>query len=35
MWCDFRPVCGPREEERTARKARERLADVEALRGMR
>jgi CRISPR/Cas system-associated exonuclease Cas4 (RecB family) len=34
-WCDFRPVCGPREEERTRRKARERLADLEALRGMR
>jgi CRISPR/Cas system-associated exonuclease Cas4 (RecB family) len=34
-WCDFRPVCGPREEERTGRKARERLADLEALRGMR
>jgi hypothetical protein len=28
-------VCGPREQERTARKARERLADLEALRGMR
>ncbi|MCU1384751.1 MAG: ATP-dependent nuclease, subunit [Acidobacteria bacterium] len=34
-WCDFRPVCGPREEERTKRKARERLADLDALRGMR
>src|SRR5256885_11327297 len=34
-WCDFRPVCGPREEERTRRKARERLADLEALRAMR
>jgi len=34
-WCDFRPVCGPREEERTKRKARERLADLEALRAMR
>jgi ATP-dependent helicase/nuclease subunit B len=34
-WCDFRPVCGPREEERTSRKARERLADLEALRSMR
>jgi ATP-dependent helicase/nuclease subunit B len=34
-WCDFRPVCGPREAERTKRKARERLADLEALRGMR
>ena len=26
-WCDFRPVCGPREEERAARKAQDRLAD--------
>jgi len=34
-WCDFRPVCGPREEERTRRKSRERLADLEALRSMR
>ena len=34
-WCDFRPVCGPREEERTKRKSRERLADLEALRSMR
>ena len=34
-WCDFRPVCGPREEQRTKRKARERLADLEALRSMR
>jgi len=34
-WCDFRPVCGPREEERTKRKSRDRLADLEALRGMR
>ena len=34
-WCDFRPVCGPREEERTRRKARERLADLESLRAMR
>jgi CRISPR/Cas system-associated exonuclease Cas4 (RecB family) len=34
-WCDFRPVCGPREEERTRRKAREKLADLAALRGMR
>ena len=34
-WCDFRPVCGPREEERTKRKARERLADLAALRSMR
>jgi ATP-dependent helicase/nuclease subunit B len=34
-WCDFRPICGPREEERVARKSRERLADLEALRSMR
>jgi hypothetical protein len=34
-WCDFRPVCGPREEERTRRKAPERLADLHALRSMR
>jgi CRISPR/Cas system-associated exonuclease Cas4 (RecB family) len=34
-WCDFRPVCGPREEERVRRKARERLADLDALRSMR
>jgi ATP-dependent helicase/nuclease subunit B len=34
-WCDFRPVCGPREEERVKRKATDRLADLEALRSMR
>lgn len=34
-WCDFRPVCGPREEERVKRKSRERLADLDALRSMR
>jgi hypothetical protein len=34
-WCDFRPVCGPREEERVKRKAADRLADLEALRAMR
>jgi CRISPR/Cas system-associated exonuclease Cas4 (RecB family) len=34
-WCDFRPVCGPREEERIKRKAKERLADLESLRSMR
>jgi ATP-dependent helicase/nuclease subunit B len=34
-WCDFRPVCGPREEERVKRKAAGRLADLEALRSMR
>ena len=32
-WCDFRPVCGPREEERIERKgARTRWPDLEALR---
>ncbi len=34
-WCDFRPVCGPREEERVSHKTRDRLADLEALRSMR
>jgi len=34
-WCDFRPVCGPREEERAGRKLRDRLADLDALRSMR
>jgi hypothetical protein len=34
-WCDFRPVCGPREEERTAKKSPGPLADLEALRSMR
>jgi CRISPR/Cas system-associated exonuclease Cas4 (RecB family) len=34
-WCDFRPICGPREEERTASKDRDRLKDLEALRSMR
>jgi CRISPR/Cas system-associated exonuclease Cas4 (RecB family) len=34
-WCDFRPVCGPREEERTRKKHKDRLADLAALRGMR
>jgi len=34
-WCDFRPVCGPREEERVKRKAPDRLADLDALRTMR
>jgi ATP-dependent helicase/nuclease subunit B len=34
-WCDFRAVCGPREEARTARKAADRLADLQALRSMR
>ena len=34
-WCDFRPVCGPREPERVERKAVDRLADLLALRSMR
>jgi len=34
-WCDFRPVCGPREPERVARKAADRLADLAAMRSMR
>jgi CRISPR/Cas system-associated exonuclease Cas4 (RecB family) len=34
-WCDFRAVCGPREEERVARKVRGELADLQALRAMR
>ena len=34
-WCDFRPVCGPREEERVAHKAPDKLADLEILRSMR
>jgi CRISPR/Cas system-associated exonuclease Cas4 (RecB family) len=34
-WCDFRAVCGPREEERVSRKQKEPLADLEALRSMR
>jgi len=34
-WCDFRSVCGPHEEERVRRKAKERLADLSALRSMR
>jgi CRISPR/Cas system-associated exonuclease Cas4 (RecB family) len=34
-WCDFQTVCGPREEERIARKNRAELADLQALRSMR
>jgi CRISPR/Cas system-associated exonuclease Cas4 (RecB family) len=34
-WCEFRPVCGPREEARVTRKAADRLADLSALRSMR
>jgi ATP-dependent helicase/nuclease subunit B len=31
-WCDFRPVCGPNEEERIARKSPDKLGDLHALR---
>ena len=31
-WCDFRPVCGPNEEERVRRKPKEWLADLIELR---
>ena len=34
-WCDFRPVCGPHEEERVRNKRADRLADLAALRSMR
>jgi ATP-dependent helicase/nuclease subunit B len=34
-WCDFRPVCGPREEERVSGKAKDKMADLDALRSMR
>jgi ATP-dependent helicase/DNAse subunit B len=34
-WCDFRSVCGPREEERLARKNPRDLEDLRALRAMR
>ncbi|MBI3401608.1 MAG: PD-(D/E)XK nuclease family protein [Acidobacteria bacterium] len=34
-WCDFRPVCGPREEERVRHKAQDKVADLMALRSMR
>jgi RecB family exonuclease len=33
-WCDFRPVCGPDEPRRVARKAADVLADLHALREM-
>jgi CRISPR/Cas system-associated exonuclease Cas4 (RecB family) len=32
VWCDFRPVCGPNEEERVGRKPKERLSDLTELR---
>jgi ATP-dependent helicase/nuclease subunit B len=33
-WCDFRPVCGPDEPSRVARKTPEQLGDLDALREM-
>ena len=33
-WCDFRPVCGPHEEQRVAVKPADKLGDLEALRDM-
>jgi ATP-dependent helicase/nuclease subunit B len=33
-WCDYRAVCGPHEERRTARKPRERAADLARLRSL-
>jgi len=33
-WCDYRQVCGPYEEVRTARKPPERLADLTGLRSL-
>jgi len=33
-WCDYRPVCGPHEPVRTARKSQERLEDLESLRSI-
>src|SRR6184192_1397566 len=34
-WCDYRPVCGPHEEARVARKPPERLAELARLRALR
>jgi ATP-dependent helicase/nuclease subunit B len=31
-WCDFRPVCGPNEQQRTSRKPTDRLRDLFELR---
>jgi RecB family exonuclease len=33
-WCDYRTVCGPNEESRTARKPKDRLSDLLDLRAM-
>ncbi|HVS65515.1 MAG TPA: PD-(D/E)XK nuclease family protein [Thermoanaerobaculia bacterium] len=35
QWCDYRPVCGPHEERRVARKDRAALEPLEELRRMR
>jgi RecB family exonuclease len=35
VWCDYRRVCGPYEEIRTARKPADRLRDLELLRSLR
>ena len=32
LWCDYRPVCGPNEEPRVARKPKDRLRDLLELR---
>ncbi|TMB03454.1 MAG: PD-(D/E)XK nuclease family protein [Deltaproteobacteria bacterium] len=34
-WCDYRPICGPYEEVRVARKPPEQLADLTRLRALR
>jgi CRISPR/Cas system-associated exonuclease Cas4 (RecB family) len=33
-WCDFRPVCGPHEQQRVTVKPAEKLGDLDALRRM-
>ena len=33
-YCDYRPVCGPHEEQRTQKKARDRLVQLRRLREM-
>jgi CRISPR/Cas system-associated exonuclease Cas4 (RecB family) len=33
-WCDYRVVCGPSEERRTARKRKDAVVDLERLRGL-
>jgi ATP-dependent helicase/nuclease subunit B len=33
-WCNYRPVCGPHEVSRTARKNQDRLADLDSLRSI-